>query len=81
MLKMVKEKEVDNVVYYYAYPSNNKKAYYFSVNKKNGEAKLLYEPEEFKDWFGSMYRSHGFGMLHEMFENNDFPDTKIRAWY
>lgn len=34
MLKMQKEKEIDDIVYYNAYPSGSKIAYYFSVNKK-----------------------------------------------
>lgn len=34
MLKMQKEKETDDIVYYHAYPSGRKIAYYFSVNKK-----------------------------------------------
>ena len=81
MLKMKKEKENNDVVYYYAYPSSSEMAYYFSVNKKTGEIKLLDEPNELKENFGSMYRSHGFGMLFEMFKNNDYPETKTRIWY
>lgn len=34
MLKM--QKEIDDIVYYNAYPSGSKIAYYFSVNKKTG---------------------------------------------
>lgn len=81
MLKMKKEKENNDVVYYYAYPSGSEKAYYFSVNKKTGEIKLLDEPDELKENFGSMYRGHGVSMLYEMFRNNNFPDTKTRIWY
>lgn len=81
MLRMVKERESNNIVYYYAYPNSSEKAYYFSVDKKTGEVKLLDEPKELEENYGSMFRSHGFGMLYEMLRNNDFPDTKTRIWY
>lgn len=81
MLKMQKEKETDDIVYYHAYPSGSKIAYYFYVNKKTREIKLLDEPDELKENFGSMYRGHGVSMLYEMFRNNNYLDTKTRIWY
>lgn len=75
---MQKEKETDSIVYYHAYPSGSKIAYYFLLIKKTGEIKLLKEPNVLKENFGSMYRGHGVSMLYEMFRNNNYPDTKTR---
>ena len=76
LLKLIKI--INNIVVYNYFPENAEDYGTIELDLKSREARLIKRADKYKQ---TMYLMHAYQGLLRMSDENDFPDTRVVAWY